>query len=328
MSSTMVMEQPARAGEPRISWGAVFAGLVLALATYLVLGLLGTAIGSGSIDPLQEQNPLAGFGTGAGIWAGVTTVIALAVGAYIAGRGAPLRGALHGVLVWAATTLVTVYLFSSLAGSVFGTATQVAGSGISAAGQGLASVAPGVANSVKEQMQRSGVSFDFNDARRELETILRQSGKPELAPEQIKSRAESAAGDGKATAESAGSQPQASGDEIGDFFKRLRDRAQPVLESADREALVNIIAARTGKSREEAGQIAANYEKTYNQAVAKYDELKKQAEQKAREAADVAARGLSQAAWAGLGVLVVGLLVSAGAGVAGARSASRRIRVA
>ncbi len=326
MSSTMVMERPVRATEPRVSWGAVMAGLILALATYLLLALLGTAIGAGSVDPLQEQNPLAGFGTGAGIWAGASTVIALGVGAFIAGRGALARGALHGSLVWAATTLVTVYLFSSFAGSVLGTAGQVAQTGLSAAGQSMATVAPGVANAVKEQAQRAGVSFDFSDVRRELETMLRQTGKPELQPEQVKEQAQSAAQDGKAAASSAGSQPQASGDDIGAFFNRLRQRAQPTLEAADREALVNLISARTGKSKEEASQIAANYEKTYNQAVTKYNEVKQQAEQKTREAADATARGLSRAAWAGLGVLIVGLVISAAAGMFGARSVSGRAR--
>ncbi|CAN7161960.1 hypothetical protein LJR039_000165 [Pseudorhodoferax sp. LjRoot39] len=306
---------------PAISWGSVFAGLLLALATYLFLGTLGTAIGSGSIDAMQAGNPLAGFGTGAGIWVGGSTLIALAIGAYFAGRNAPAKGMLHGVLCWAVTTLVTVYALSSLATGVVGAASRVAGSGIALAGQGVAAAAPGVASEVKQQLQKSGIDFDFSDARNQLEILMRQTGKPELNPDTVKSQAEGAVQDGKAAAADAATAPQDAGNELSAFFDRLRKKAEPVLDAADKEALVNVIVARTGKSRTEAEQIAANYEKTYNQAVAKYQELKVQAEQKAREAADATAKGVSRAAWSGVVVLLLGLAVSAGAGFLGRRSA-------
>ncbi len=132
-TSTLRATEAPRVNGISISWGAVFAGLFLALATYLFLGVLGTAIGSGAIDA-TERNPLAGFGTGAGIWVGISTLVALAVGAFIAGRSAPTKGLLHGVLCWAVTTLVTVYALSSLAGGVVGTATRVAGGGLALAG--------------------------------------------------------------------------------------------------------------------------------------------------------------------------------------------------
>lgn len=308
----------------RISWGAVFAGLFLALATYLFLGVLGTAVGSGSIDAMAQGNPLAGFGTGAGIWVGVSTLVALAVGAFIAGRSAPGKGVLHGVLCWAVTTLVTVYALSSLATGVIGTASRVAGSGIALAGQGVAAVAPSIASGVKDQMQKNGIDFDFTDARNQLETLLRQTGKAELSPEQLKAQANSAVTDGKSTAENAATTPQGAGNDLGAFFDRLRQKAQPGLDAADKEALVNIIVARTGKSRPEAEQMAANYEQTYNQAVAKYEQLKVQAEQKAREASDAAAKGVSRAAWAAVIVMLLGLAISAAAGFAGRRSGLRK----
>ena len=73
--------------------------------------------------------------------------------------------------------------------------------------------------------------------------------------------------------------------------------------------------------------MAANYEQTYNQAVAKYEQLKVQAEQKAREASDAAAKGVSRAAWAAVIVMLLGLAVSAAAGFAGRRSGLRNDRI-
>ncbi len=322
-TTTILATDTPRLYASRVSWGAVFAGLFLALATYLFLGVLGTAVGSGSIDAMGERNPLAGFGTGAGVWVGVSTLIALAVGAFFAGRTAPGKGILHGVLCWAVTTLVTVYALSSLATGVIGTASRVAGSGLSLAGQGVAAVAPGIASGVKDQMQKNGVDFDFSDARNQLETLLRQTGKAELNPDQLKAQADAAVTDGKSTANGAATTPQNAGNELGAFFDRLRQKAQPGLDAADKDALVNIIVARTGKSRPEAEQMAANYEQTYNQAVAKYEQLKVQAEQTAREAGDAAAKGVSQAAWAGVVVMLLGFAISAAAGFAGRRSGLR-----
>ena len=324
MNTTTFVGSPAnRVVASRVSWGAVFAGLLLSLATYLFLGVLGTAIGAASIDPLTERNPLSGFGSGAGIWVGLSTLIALAVGAFFAGRTAVGKGMLHGVLAWALTTLVAVYLVSSLAGSAIGAAGRVAGSGLSLAGQGVAAAAPGLASGVQNQLQQNGVSFDFNDARNQLETLLKQSGKAELDPERLKAQAGAAASDGKATGEAAATTPQTADTDIAGFFDRLRQRAQPGLQAADKDALVNIIVARTGKSRPEAEQIAANYEQTYNQAVAKWQQLKVEAEQKAREAGDAAAKAVSKAAWAGVFVMLLGFVVSAVAGVLGRRSGAK-----
>ena len=322
-STTVLATGAGRFNLNRVSWGAIVAGLFLALVTYLFLGVLGTAVGAGSIDAMGDRNPLAGFGTGAGIWVGASTLIALAVGAFFAGHTAPDKGILHGVLCWAVTTLITVYALSSLAGGVIGTATRVAGSGISLAGQGVAAAAPGIASGVKDQLQKNGIDFDFTDARNQLETLLRQSGKAELSPEALKSNANSAVKDGKATAEQSVTTPQGAGNDLSAFFDRLRQKAQPGLDAADKEALINIIVARTGKSRAEAEQIAGNFQQTFDQAMSKYNELKAQAEQKAREAGDAAAKGVSHAAWAGVGVMLLGLLISAAAGFFGRRTALR-----
>ena len=53
---------PANAVSPlRVSWSAVFAGGAIALATYLVLSVLGTAIGAGAVDAMADGNPLRGL---------------------------------------------------------------------------------------------------------------------------------------------------------------------------------------------------------------------------------------------------------------------------
>ena len=66
----------------KVSWGAVFAGMVIAVVVQLVLSLLGAGIGLSTVDPLRYNTPDAStFGLGAGIWffcAGESTPVSLA----------------------------------------------------------------------------------------------------------------------------------------------------------------------------------------------------------------------------------------------------------
>lgn len=121
---------------PRVSWGAVLAGVSLSLVVYLLLGVLGTAVTVTLANPLA---PGSGAGTGpyTGIWLVASTGAAIAVGAYFAGRFANSHGALHGVLAWAITTLLTVYIFTSSAGGVFGMAATAAAEGLMLAPENL-----------------------------------------------------------------------------------------------------------------------------------------------------------------------------------------------
>ncbi|WP_250478575.1 MULTISPECIES: hypothetical protein [unclassified Caballeronia] len=308
---------------PQVSWSAAFVGFVVALMTYLFLAVIGTAIGAGAFDPLANRNPFNGFGTAASIWVGVSTLMALAVGGFFAGRTAPRYGALHGMLTWALTTLATLYLVSSAASGVVGAAAGVAGQGMSLAGQGLAAVTPTVASGVKAVLDQNGLAPQIGDLENNLKTLLQQSGKSALAPAQLASAASAATADGVSSAEGTASNPQAASTDLQGFFDRLKQKAQPAMDAADRDALVNIIVARTGKSRAEAQQIADNYEQTYNQAIAKIQSLKQAAEQKAREAGNAASAGVSHVAWAAALVLALGGGISALAGLLGFRLARK-----
>ncbi len=135
----------------RISWGAVFAGVVLALAIQLLLSMLGVGIGLGTIDPGQagDGTPAASsLGIGAGVWWTVSYVVSLAVGGYVAARlaGVVLKGdgAIHGLLTWALALLFSAYLVSSALGSIMSTTFGAIGSMASSATQAVQQAAPNV----------------------------------------------------------------------------------------------------------------------------------------------------------------------------------------
>lgn len=296
----------------RVSWGAVLAGAAITLVTYLVLSVLGTAIGAGALDPMAQGNPLSGFGKGAGAWLFISTLVAIAAGAWVSGRTAPDRGGLHGLLSWTVSTLLTTWLIASLAGSLVGTAGNIAGKGLSMAADGVAAAAPGVGQSIKQQLDKNGISLDWDSLKSQLDTTLKQSGKPELDPSKLDQKADVAGADAKQTAEQASTDPTQAGDQLKQWFDRVQKAGEPALNAADKDALVNIVAARTGKSKAEAQQIVDNYAQAYQQAAAKVAELKAQAEQQAREAADVAAKQVSKAAWGTFFMLIIGAALSFG----------------
>src|SRR4030095_14055815 len=68
----------------RISWRALFAGAIIALAAQLVLTLIGTAVGLATLNPATGQNPSGTtLGIGAGIWLVISSLVSLFLGGYI-----------------------------------------------------------------------------------------------------------------------------------------------------------------------------------------------------------------------------------------------------
>ena len=322
---------PATASTPavaakRISWGAIFAGAVLALVIQLALSLLGLGIGLGTIDPLTEQNPMAGIGVGAAIWWVVSMLVSLYLGATVASRLAgmprPTDGMLHGLLTWSVVTLLTFYLLTTAVGRLIGGVTGVAGRALSGVGSGIAAVAPEAGEAIKGELKAQGI--DLNDVKKQARLLLRQTGKAELNPDKLERQAKSAGRDAKAEAGQSAANPQAADDNFDELIDRLSNQAENVGNAADRDAAVNVVMQRTGKSRAESEQIVDNWILTAKQAQAKLAEAKVKAEAKAREAGDAAAAGLSKAAL----MMALGLGLGAAAAAFGGRRAAPRTVIA
>lgn len=101
---------------PRVRWGGVTSGFVTALGTMLLLTALGMAIGITAVgDPRATTDDTAtGMGIGAGIWTGLTLLIAYFLGSMVATRvtDRPDRGGalIHGTLVWTLTSVFLLWL--------------------------------------------------------------------------------------------------------------------------------------------------------------------------------------------------------------------------
>ncbi|OBX26004.1 hypothetical protein LX77_00306 [Gelidibacter algens] len=106
----------------RISWGAIIAGALTALAVVTMLNLLGLGIGLSTIDPMSANDTFKGLGTGTLIWLALSNLAALFVGGMVAGRmsGFPSQkdGGLHGFLAWALYAVISFLMITSAVGSM------------------------------------------------------------------------------------------------------------------------------------------------------------------------------------------------------------------
>lgn len=126
--NVVVQDRSAVTTAPRfaaIRWGAILGGVVVGLSTQLVLALLGVAAGLSAVDVTDRDiGNVSNAPMWAGIWQGVSMLIASFVGGYVAARMSGLRrrsdGMLHGFVSWGATTLLFAVLSATAVGSLFG----------------------------------------------------------------------------------------------------------------------------------------------------------------------------------------------------------------
>jgi hypothetical protein len=164
----------ATAAYNKVSWGAIFAGVALALAAQFLLNLLGVGIGAAVLDPATSDNPTASsFSIGGGIWFVLAGIIAAFLGGYVSsrlsGRPSNSTGGYHGLTTWAVTTLVVLYLLTTSVGALVGGAFSGLASVVGGVGQTAATAAttaaPALANSTNpmagiEQQIRSSTGND------------------------------------------------------------------------------------------------------------------------------------------------------------------------
>jgi hypothetical protein len=109
-----------------VSWGAIFAGAVAALALSFVLLALAAGFGLKLASPWPGARPeLADFSPILGAWMIVVQVLSSALGGYLAGRlrtkwlnvhshEVHFRDTAHGLLVWALSTVAGVVMAATL----------------------------------------------------------------------------------------------------------------------------------------------------------------------------------------------------------------------
>jgi hypothetical protein len=279
-AGTAVMVAEESAGSPSaVSWAAVIAGAVGAVAITLLLVALGSGIGLSSVSPWTALNPSATtFTLLAAVWLIIVQWLSSAMGGYIAGRLRTkwagihtdevfFRDTVHGFLAWAfASILVVAFATSSIS------------SAVSSAGRAISNVAGGAASTATQAAtnQASGSDGYF------LDTLFRKDQPDANAPPQ----------------------------EVRSEASRIlaRSIANGSLDPGDRTYLAKLVAARTGISQQDA-------EKRIDDTVAQM----KAAEDKAKQAADAARKASAQASFYLFFSMLIGAFIASTAGAIGGR---------
>ncbi len=110
-----------------VRWGPIFAGIVVAIVSQLMLSALGAAVGGFAAG---EAAPGA-IGTGLGIWAVVSLLISLFLGAWtMASSCGPMNSKtamLNATIMWATTLVISGWLLASGVSGTFGVLAANAG---------------------------------------------------------------------------------------------------------------------------------------------------------------------------------------------------------
>ena len=162
----------------RISWGAIAAGAVLALAVYFLLTLLGGAVGLSVSDKFDGRN----IGIAAALYAIAVTAVCLFAGGFVAAQlttGENRREAgMYGLMVWAVVLAMLLWLTASGVRAGFSTMVGVATAGSTAAGAG-----------------------GQNVSQADFEEYARRAGYTQQQIDDLKSRVKNAPADAKAATE-------------------------------------------------------------------------------------------------------------------------------
>lgn len=273
----------------RISWAAIFGGVILVVAVQLLLSMLGAGIGLGTVNTNNGTTPDAGtFGLGAGLWWVISSIIALGFGGYVAAwlAGIEIRwdGVLHGLITWGIATLLTIYLLTSAVGNIIGGGFSAVSSTASAAGSGMKDAAQPLA-------QAAGISPD----------MLQQQAQSYLQP----------SNPDPATMSSQDAQKQVVSN-LATYAKGGPDAP------AAKERVIAIMAAQQHISHDDAT-------KRFNDAQAKLQQTKDQAVQTAKNAADASAAAASKTSFAVFGDMLLGAIAAA---IGGSMAVQRRLQVA
>jgi hypothetical protein len=269
----------------KISWGAVFAGVALALSVQALLNLLGLGIGLAVVDPSSYGNPAAAtVSTASAAWFVASGVVASFVGGYIASRlsARPSRttGGYHGLTAWAVTTLLVLYLLTTSLGAVVGGAF----SGVSSMLGGVGQTASTAASVAVPTLANNGNPF---------------SG--------IEQQIRSATG---------GNDPQALRDTAVAALRAVITGDQATLDDARNKAAAALARAQNIPVDQAKTQVA-DYEAQYKQSI-------QMAKQKAIEAAQSASKALSTGAIVAFVALLIGAIAAWFGGVAGTVRAGMR----
>jgi hypothetical protein len=137
------------AAPARVVWSAVLGGAAVAVATWMLLQLLGLGLGLKAVE-VTSASSLQGSAMGVGVVGIAAPVIAFFVGGLVAGRAAAnglgrTNSALAGLVTWGVGTIAGMLVIGMVVSSLVGGAVAIGTSAAGVAGDAIGNAAGGLA---------------------------------------------------------------------------------------------------------------------------------------------------------------------------------------
>jgi hypothetical protein len=115
-----------------VRWGPIISGLLVSLATQLILSAIIGAVAAGTVEGSGAPRTIAPNAAGnAGLWSTIALLISLFTGGWVTARACgPMNrntALLNGAILWATTLAVSSWLLASGVSGAFGVAASNAG---------------------------------------------------------------------------------------------------------------------------------------------------------------------------------------------------------
>jgi hypothetical protein len=310
MNANVVSADKPYAFSYHVSWGAILAGVVIALFLEALLNLLG--LGLGLITFKIDTDVMTNIGIGTIIWLIISGILSMFIGGWATGRLAnhshKLNGLLHGLAMSGLTIMLSFMLMASAAGSLVSGLANVVTQTVSMAGKGVTGLSKSVSNAAPQiaQMAKDVVpdlNANVSQITQQAEQLLTQANK------QVNNTDYNNATTGSVNSAATDSKVQ------------LKQAVTDLLAASNennavsaRQKLVVFLTQKTNMTAQEAEQTVNNWQQQYNALKVQAAQKAEQAKQIAKQTADKTTTAMGTVSM----VAFIVLLLSAIAGGLGA----------
>ncbi len=273
-----------------ISWGAILAGVVIALSIESLLNLLGIGLGltAFTVDVDKIQN----IGMGSIIWLILIGIIAMFIGGWAAGRLANinlrLEGLLHGLAAWGLAMLLTFFFVTTTAGMLISGMTSSVSQIFSLVGHSVSikNVMPDLQPALDQIKQKADQLFSENNQNKKQEAKESATEVSQQSPTEIKAQLQEA------------------------ITALLTAANDDDMETA-RQKLIDFLAKNTSMDQLQAENTVNDWQQNYNA-------MKQQVKEKAIASTEEASHALGKIAIIIFFVFLLSAIASAAGGMLGA----------
>lgn len=298
-----------------VSWGAIIAGVIIALLTQTLFNLLGLSLGF--ISFAMDQDTISKIGIGSIIWLILTGILSMYVGGWVSSRLANLAestmGILYGITTGGLAIILSFLLMVTTAGALISSVANIAVQTVSFAGKSVVDVGKGVTKAAPRLIQM--VQVISPDIQASINPVIQQANNFLVKAQNT-------------LAKNVQTEPQ----DLDKLKKQLRSLVQSFLTAENeqdkknvREELVSFLAEYTQIDQNEINQTIDNWQNKYNQLREQVSEKVEQTKQSAIETTEQATRATGKITFIIFLILLIDVLASAVGGRLGVRGVTSKI---